>query len=92
MTRQGPKVEHHRNPELARLQDSAGLSNQQLADLLGVSISTVNAWRKSADSKGAILCPPQRLNALKIALGKKMADLTDSQRARVMEILRGESR
>lgn len=81
-------AERH-NEEFINVMASAGLTSQQAAEAVGVSVHTVKSWRRAVDAKGAFPCPKFRVDALKVALGLKLADLNDSQRRRVLEILRG---
>lgn len=75
--------------EFRRLYDyPVGVAQVRVAEALGVSVDTVKQWMKPTTTKNAIACPKYRVEAFKIILGVKLRDLSDSQRERVMEILR----
>jgi transposase len=84
-------AERH-NEEFIRLYKSFGMTKLQISEALGVSYDTVRQWTKPLTIKSAIACPKHRVDAFKIVLGKKLANLSDSRRERVMEILRASGR
>lgn len=64
-----PHVERH-NAEFIRLMDGAGLTRQQVATMLGVSIDTIISWRKPAGGKSSFACSAERVEELRAAIKK----------------------
>lgn len=81
-------TERH-NDEFTKIWKASGLTKSQVSELIGVSLDTVKQWTKPVTTKNSVACPKYRVDAFKVALGIKLADLNESQRARVMSMLRG---
>lgn len=79
-------TERH-NEEFRALYERSGLTKNQIAELLGVTVFAIMSWTRPPSSKASCACPRHRVDALKVALGLKLKDLDDSQRKRVMEML-----
>lgn len=58
-----------------------------VSELLGVTPWAVKSWVRPEGGRSAYACPKHRVDAFKVALGLKLADLNESQRKRVMEML-----
>jgi transposase len=81
-------AERH-NDEFRRLYEASGLTKEQISELIGVSLHSVLQWTKPTTTKNSMACPKHRVDTLKVALGLKLRDLNDSQRARVLSMLKG---
>jgi DNA-binding XRE family transcriptional regulator len=81
------KVERH-NEEFIALWKESGLTQRDIAQMIGVGLTTVKSWCVDENTVMAATCPKWRVDVFKIALGKKLTGLTDRQRQEVLEIFR----
>jgi hypothetical protein len=81
--------EKRHNDEFVALYHKSGMNQRDIAQALGVGLSTVKSWCVAEGTVMARNCPKRYVDAFKILLGLKLQDLTNKQRDEVLEILRG---
>jgi hypothetical protein len=81
------KGERH-NAEFIRLWKASGLTQRDVAEMIGVGLTTVKSWCVDESTVMAATCPKWRVDVFEIALGKKLTSLTKQERDEVLEIFR----
>jgi DNA-binding XRE family transcriptional regulator len=83
------KDEKRHNAEFVALYHKSGMTQRDIAAVIGVSLITVKSWCVDEGTVMARDCPKWRVDAFKIFLRIKLPDLTAAQREEVLDILRG---
>jgi transposase len=81
------KVERH-NAEFIELYKESGLSQREIAAMLGVALITVKSWCVNEESDFSAGCPKWRVDVFKIALGRKFTWLSARHREELLDLLR----
>lgn len=75
------------NDEFLEALNKSGLTYEQAADVLNVSLHTILAWLKPKTTRSSCACPRWRVELFRIAALDAIPSLTDDQRREIVSRL-----